>query len=305
MSRRHHRSRPPLARLVASLFVYAVSANADTAYHWTASRAGEDTASHRTLETRFSPPDGFERIRVSTTSFPSWLRGLPLKAPGSFVRLYNGFPKLNQTAHAAIIDIDVGTRDLQQCADAVIRLRAEYLFDAGCQSDIVFRFTNGTPAAWDRWRRGDRPSVRGNRVTWEPTTHVDGSYQSFRNYLDSVFTYAGSLSLAKEMRPVEDPALVEAGDVFIQGGSPGHAVLVVDVAVDSNGRRKMLLAQSYMPAQEIHVLRNPAGESPWYDAQSKGPLITPEWEFDYADLRRFQDRCRPAGGSMQRDASSK
>jgi hypothetical protein len=40
------------------------------------------------------------------------------------VLLYNGAPKFRQDVHAAVIDIDVGTRDLQQCADATMRLRA-------------------------------------------------------------------------------------------------------------------------------------------------------------------------------------
>lgn len=53
-------------------------------------------------------------------------------------------------------------------------------------------------------------------------------------------------------------------------------------------RRVFLLLQSYMPAQEIHVLRNPAdAASPWYRAASSGPLETPEWSFRHENLRRF------------------
>ena len=48
-----------------------------------------------------------------------------------------------------------------------------------------------------------------------------------------------------------------------------------------------LLAQSYMPAQEIQILRNPVAESPWYRAAASGPLPTPEWPFRYEELRRF------------------
>lgn len=48
------------------------------------------------------------------------------------------------------------------------------------------------------------------------------------------------------------------GDVFIKGGFPGHAVMVVDIAVDESTQEKVfLLAQSYMPAQEIQILKNP------------------------------------------------
>jgi hypothetical protein len=65
-------------------------------------------------------------------------------------------------------------------------------------------------------------------------------------------------------------------------------VLVVDVAEDSKGRRAVLLAQSYMPAQDIHVLRNPSTpDNPWYVIESDGPLTTPEWDFPAGALRRF------------------
>ena len=78
--------------------------------------------------------------------------------------------------------------------------------------------------------------------------------------------------------------------MFVHGGSPGHAVLVVDAACDARGRRMFLLAQSYMPAQDIHVLRNPArADDAWYPALAAGSLRTPEWTFDYRELRRFPD----------------
>ena len=68
---------------------------------------------------------------------------------------------------------------------------------------------------------------------------------------------------------------------------PLHAVIVVDVA--QKGRERMfLLAQSYMPAQEIHVLRNPAREGdPWYSIDFGETLVTPEWTFRRGDLKRF------------------
>ena len=80
----------------------------------------------------------------------------------------------------------------------------------------------------------------------------------------------------------------EAGDVFIQGGFPGHAVLVADVAEDAGGRRVFLLLQSFMPAQDVHVLANPTSPgTPWYPALANGDFDTPEWRFSRSDLRRF------------------
>src|SRR4029450_89068 len=126
-------------------------------------------------------------------------------------------------------------------------------------------------------------------LAWARTARPDSSYASARAFFDVVFTYAGSASLAPQPRPVPDPRGLQAGDVFIQGGFPGHAVLVVDVARDAAGRRAFLLAQSYMPAQEIHVLRNPRDPAggPWYAPDFGASLVTPEWTFGPGALRRF------------------
>jgi len=275
----------------------------------------------RALAERLEPPPGFQRVAVAPDSFGAWLRLLPVRPGRPRVHLYNGLPKLNQRAHHAVIAIDVGDRDLQQCADAIIRLRAEYLRARRCEEAIAFHFTSGDLARWSDWRMGSRPRLRGNEVSWQRTGSVDDGYRSFREYLDVVFTYAGSASLDQELRKVEDPARVEIGDVFIQGGFPGHAVLVVDVverppfdgpssdngpeagpsqrvrptaaSEKPRGERRFVLAQSFMPAQEIHILRRPGSrDDPWYQARSEGEIETPEWRFRYGDLKRFP---KPAG----------
>jgi len=55
------------------------------------------------------------------------------------------------------------------------------------------------------------------------------------------------------------------------------------------GERLFMVAQSYMPAQELQVLSNPqeATISPWYRCNFDNTLITPEWEFSKDDLKRF------------------
>ena len=243
----------------------------------------ESSASRRLTE--IPTPTGSDRIPVRQGSFGAWLRTLPLKAPGAPVHYYNGDLK-PRDVHIAVIDIDVGHRDLQQCADAVMRLRAEYLWARGCGDQIAFNFTSGDRSPWLEWAGGRRPVVQGNSVRWRQNAEPDDSYRQFRRYLDSIFTYAGSHSLTQELETVANPAQAEPGDVFIQGGFPGHAVLVVDVA-ESAGDRWLLLAQSYMPAQEIHLLKRPGSPTPWYPAQSTGSVKTPEWTFDATDLRRF------------------
>ena len=118
-------------------------------------------------------------------------------------------------------------RDLQQCADAVIRLRAEYLWKHKRYADIKFNFTSGFTAEYKKWAEGNRIKVNDNQVQWYASGKgVDYSYKTFRNYLDMVFMYAGTASLSRELPAVLYTSL-QPGDVFIKGGSPGHAVIVM------------------------------------------------------------------------------
>ncbi|GAB4418678.1 MAG: DUF4846 domain-containing protein [Bacteroidia bacterium] len=239
------------------------------------------------LEHRIAPPGGYVREPAAPGSMTAWLRGLPLLPGRPEVLLYNGTPKGNQTAHYAVVQIDVGNRDLQQCADAVMRLRAEYLYACGRHADIHFDFTSGDRADYPRWRDGWRPQIQGNSVKWTKQAAYDDSYATFRRYLDVVFTYAGTWSLSRELVPVADPHDLRPGDVFIQGAFPGHAVLVVDVAVHAGtGRKVFLLAQSYMPAQQMHILRHPGRDTPWYETPATS-LATPEWFFPAGSLKRW------------------
>ncbi|MCB9046729.1 MAG: DUF4846 domain-containing protein [Chitinophagales bacterium] len=242
-----------------------------------------------TLQKRFNPPDGY--IRMTADGFGEYLRTLPLQKDGAKVHLYDGTLKNRQDIHMAVIRMDVGNYNLQQCADAVIRLRAEYLYQNHLYDKIHFNFTNGFNAAYFKWREGYRVKVNGNKCTWVKTQRASTGYESFRDYLKVVFSYAGTLSLSREMQKVPFSKM-QIGDVLIQGGTPGHAVIVVDIVENKAGNKLFMLAQSYMPAQEIHILRNLGDRSisPWYDITDvKNVISTPQWSFSPADLKRFKD----------------
>jgi hypothetical protein len=242
------------------------------------------------LVNRILPPHGFARVPAAHGSFAEWLRSIPLKPGNPPVTLFNGQPKPYQAGHHAVIDIDIGTQDLQQCADAIIRLCAEYLLSRREYDKIVFLLTNGDTVAFTTWSTGYRPHVVDDVVTWQKEAHVDSSYTAFRHYLDFVFTYAGTYSLGRQLSHVDEPQNVRAGDVFIRSGFPGHAVLVVDVAINERTEeRAFLLCQSYMPAQDIHILANlkDPDMSPWYTLGATDTLSTPEWTFLKNDVKRF------------------
>nr|MDD6335875.1 DUF4846 domain-containing protein [bacterium] len=230
-----------------------------------------------TIATRILPPPGYQRPQGD--GYAQFIRNQPLMPDGSPVLLYDNTPKGNQNAHVAVLQLDVGDIDLQQCADAALRLRCEYLYATGQYEKISYHLTNGDVFPYIKYRQGYRLKVEGNKTSLVKTADFDGSYATFRKYLTMLFAYAGTLSVSLESAPIE-PEQMQVGDVFVKGGSPGHLVMVMDLCRDSQGHTKFLLGQSYMPAQQMHILKNPASDSPWYDADSLSyPFHTPQWTF--------------------------
>jgi hypothetical protein len=212
-----------------------------------------------------STPVGYERLDAGHSAFAAWLRKIRVRRDNT-VYLYNGKKKANQQAHFLVLDISVGNRDLQQCADAVIRMRAEYLFKQQKFDQLVFTDNAGT-----------------NYLFTPPY-----SRDNFDRYLQRVFGMCGTASLAKQMKTIPINELA-AGDVLVRGGFPGHAAMVMDVAENQSGQRIYLLAQSYMPAQDIHILKNPSVEpaSPWYFLDEGHIIETPEYHFRKTELKRW------------------
>lgn len=243
-----------------------------------------------TVINRIKVPDGYERIPVQIGSFADWLRNLPLKPGHPPVYLYTGNRKSYQDGHHVVVDIDIGSKDLQQCADAIIRLYAEYLYSRNEFDTIEFKITSGDIIKFRNWICGHQPSVNNNRITWAQTAPPDSSYSVLREYLDFVFTYAGTYSLSKQLQSVSDYNNMEIGNIFIQGGFPGHAVIILDMAINTQtGEKIFLIGQSYMPAQDIHILKNlhDPNLSPWYRTTSTDTLHTPQWNFVSKDLKGF------------------
>jgi hypothetical protein len=243
------------------------------------------------IETRILCPVGFRRVDIQKNSFAEYLRQLPLKPHNSEVEYYDGTTKSNNDVYDAVVDLEIGNKDLHQCADAIMRLRAEYLWDEKQYNKIHFNFTNGFRVDYSEWMKGKRIVVKGNSFYWTQTGKPSNTYNDFWKYMEIVFSYAGTLSLSKELIPVKINDL-QIGDIFIKGGSPGHAIIVVDMAIDTKNNKKIfLLAQSYMPAQEIQILKNQNNKdiSPWYSADFGQILETPEWTFKTTDLMRFED----------------
>jgi len=231
--------------------------------------------------TRFILPEGYQQVAAKAGSFGAYLQSLPLKPAGTHTFTYKGNIAATDAETAAVVDISIGHEDLQQCADAVMRLRGEYLWHQQRYSEIAFHFESGFKCDYKHYAEG----YRYRNDHWVLKAKKDYGYNTFMNYMQLVFAYAGTLSLEKELKPVSDPAELKAGDVFIHGGSPGHCFIVMDVVENARHQKQFLLAQSFMPAQNIQVLQNAPGfywfsmdkiPSIWY-----GELIKPAY------LRKF------------------
>lgn len=217
----------------------------------------------------FPPPDGFERVPAD--AFGTWLQARELRPADEPVRTHAG----DEVAHhARVVDMSLVPGDLQQCADSVIRLRAEWLRETG--GEISFHATSGDPLPWKRFEAGETPTDAGNEIAWKK-----GSTGKWEDWLVRVFTWAGTDSLARlDTVAASEP---RPGDLLVEGGFPGHAVAILDVAT-SGERTLVLLGEGFMPAQSFHVELGP--NDGWWEW--KPGVDLGHWEFDAEHLRRFR-----------------
>jgi hypothetical protein len=226
--------------------------------------------------------DTVRRNDVNTWSY--FLQHLPVvDAP---ILDYRGQPVPYQEKHVGIIPYDVGKTDLQQCADALIRLRAEYLFQQKRYSEIGFHFVSGDYYSWDDYCKGRRPIAKGDKVQFITTSPSEKTHESLRSYLDFVYSYASTISLAKELKTTDG---FEVGTVVIYAGSPGHCFIIIDETINNKGEKLYKLAEGYTPAQSIYVLRNlnESGNSCWYKLE-KGIIETASYRFEKYKLGKFE-----------------
>ena len=247
--------------------------------------------SKSTIRARFVPPKGFSWVNQPPGSFSEFLSNFPLHPSHFPVRDFSGTLIEQQQHHSAILRISVGNKDLQQCADAWIRLYAEYLWLHQRFDEIGFEFTSAQFLSWKDYKNGLRTQELKKKVRFVDTGKVDDSYENFQNYLQLIFRYAGTISLDRESVAVQNNADIKPGDFLIKPGSPGHSVIIVGVARNTAGKKLYLLAESFMPAQDIHILVNHKNLqfSPWYELDVNAPeTITAKYTFKPTVIKRFR-----------------
>ncbi len=267
---------------IAGIYVKGVVANV-------ISKPGYINTSGDSIATRVLLPEGYKRVVCEVGSFQEYLRNYSLKPYGSKIINYDKSEYFAQDWHEAILEVPVPSNGLQQCADALMRIRSEYLWKQNRKNEIGFNFTSGHYCSWKKYAEGYRPKIKGNKVTFHKTASPNHSKPSFYSYLNLIYMYAGTLSMYHELEKVPISE-IKIGDMLIKPGSPGHIEIIVDEINNEQGDKMYLLAQGNTPAQSVCLLKNfeDTSISPWYRFQKEEPVYTPSYYFEKAEFIRFK-----------------
>ncbi|MGB1211506.1 MAG: DUF4846 domain-containing protein [Lacinutrix venerupis] len=243
-----------------------------------------------TIRSRVNLPKGFKRVNYAKGSFQDYLRNYKLKPYGTKIINYDNSQYYWQKGHIGILDITVPKNGLQQCADALIRIRSEYLWDNNRKDEIGFNFTSGHYCSWKKFAEGYRPIINGNKVTFKKTASVDYTKSNFYKYLNLIYMYSGTLSLSQELEEITEVKDLKIGDMLILGGSPGHIVMLGDEAINSKGEKLFLLFQGNTPAQSVHLVKNleNINISPWYNLKMNAVIPVSNFTFYNSKFARFK-----------------
>ena len=269
--------------------LFAISSFTDPENNIESKRTDKITAINTENIRGISLPQGFNYVEDGDSGYSNWLLDLKLKKSKT-VYLYNGKLKPNQDVQYGVLNIDIGKKDLIQCADIAMKLRADYLFEIHLFDQIKFLTTSGDEITFENWLKGMRWKEQGAKLVSYNIHRVKPNIgQEYNSFMEFVFSYCGTYSLSKQLKAVNDSKSLQPGDIFVQGGFPGHAVTVMAAAKNEAGKIMFLLSQGYMPAQDIHILKNHTDPdlSPWYDLSDIYPLYTPEWQFERESLKRW------------------
>lgn len=242
------------------------------------------------ISDRVKLPEGFSRVLYAEGSFEQYIQNYKLKDFDAQIINYDGNPYIYQGGHVGILEVPVPSNGLQQCADALIRLRAEYLWERNRKDEIGFKFTSGHYCSWSKYAEGYRPKVSGSKVSFHKTASVNASEANFYKYLNLIYMYSGTQSLYDELPKVKHIEDVQVGDMLIYPGSPGHVVMIADLATNAVGEKLFILAQGNTPAQSVHVLKNlnASDINPWYSLKMGAYLEIPTYYFNKTQFVRFK-----------------
>ncbi|MDR1406197.1 MAG: DUF4846 domain-containing protein [Prevotellaceae bacterium] len=243
----------------------------------------------KTVLARFDVPHGYQRTDTTPASFAFFLRHLPLLPSGTPVKFHDGAANA-ACSPAAVIDMETGDKNLQQHAQAVMRLWAEYLFEQQRFPDIHFHIDNGERIPYEQWAEGMKLVIDG-KAYWTKTPSNPRQYRTFRRYLNFIFTNSSFRTLAQDVELSTAPHIAP-GDMLTPGNDTDSVVvMILDAAVHrQTGEMVVLLVSGGSPAQSLHVLQNTAEDhtaGAWFPVKN-GTVAAGKMSFSTAQRYRFR-----------------
>lgn len=244
--------------------------------------------SYKTIEQIYAPPHGFNRLKVNKNSFAAYLRDLPVLKDSINVLDFKNriWIKSSDSTLAGVVPIDISGKRLWQCMDILIRMHADYL-DKSDYINMNYPLPDGTMLSWQEWQKGIRPVFKGTRFNKILNSKYDSSPRSFSRYLNTIFEYSGTQSFWHYYPDIDLKDIIP-GDFIVKKGKKGHAVLIVDIAVNEVGDKVALIGQGDTPACQFYLLKQTDGNL-WFniDLTKSHPDLPIKKEMYWSGLRRF------------------
>ena len=248
------------------------------------------TSHKNTILSYFNPPKGYTRINVAKNSFGDWIRNLPLKPSDSPVVDFRGkiFKSKDDTTIAAIVDWEISGRRLDQCMDILVRFYAEYLWENEKQEKLILPLPGKQFIKWKDWENGFRPKFKGINFDLIKSEKYNLTKNNFDRFLNLVFAETHTQQFYYAY-PAIDKKNVQVGDFIVKKGVKRHAVMIVDLAQNSDRNIIALIGQGDTPACEFYLL-NYKNDNPWIplDFQKETVPLPIKKKMTWDGLRRFE-----------------
>jgi hypothetical protein len=246
-------------------------------------------SNNKTIIETVRTPSGFTRVPVEKFSFASWLRNLPVKPRGSSVLDYRGriYKYGNDSTVALVIDWDISGNRMEQCMDILVHFYAKYLKQNNRESEISFPLPGGYWLAWQDWKEGWRPLFQGINMTMVRMAQYDSSGCSFNSFLNTIFAESHTQQFYHVCKAINRYD-IQIGDFLVTKGSKSHAVMIIDLAVDAQGKMIALIGHGDTPACQFYLF-NYQKNNPWFPLDFKNdylPLPIRK-KMNWNGLRRF------------------
>lgn len=192
-------------------------------------------------------------LNADTASFAFWLQHLPLKPDDYKPHYVDNGEVVTPCECCAVIDLPVCRHT--DIYGAVLRIRAEYLYDVGRLDDLTFRLRGSHYVNYRDWLRGQWITENGTSVKVPP---MRDSRRAFHHFLDMVIARSDKATLTTLLRRMS-PYDIKAGVVALSGRGilfkGNHvAICVSSIPLEKSFARAAIWAQGSQPASELGIL---------------------------------------------------